>query len=271
MKQAVQAVVICLNLAGATQAFADPGADPKAAPDIPPNLVGVVSQEGPRYSGAKDRYWQVLPLLQARSSNGIFFIDTTNGLGYDLQAANGIYLEHVLGYSFGRSDKNNNWRDGDNHLKGMGNIKGAANTSLAIGWEIKTWLVPDLIPEVRATVPISANQGTQFQASITVVPIKNNIDTLALVGAIYAANSRYLNTYYGVNSVQSQHSGYPAYHPKAGFQQASLNANWTHQLTAHWGMVVGFTYYGLGDKAAASPIVARRDEMSENAGITYTF
>lgn len=94
--------------------------------------VGLAGQSQPRYSGSDERRWQVVPLIQAR--DGAFFLNSQQGLGYDLQSTNGLYLEHSLGYSFGRSDRNSAWQDGSDKLKGMGKISATVNTAVAVGW-----------------------------------------------------------------------------------------------------------------------------------------
>jgi outer membrane scaffolding protein for murein synthesis (MipA/OmpV family) len=91
----------------------------------------------PRYSGADKQHWTVMPSLQVRK--GAFFFDSTKGIGYDLQTDNGLYFENAFGYSFGRADQNSSWRDGSDKLKGMGNIRGALNTQVAVGWQVNSW------------------------------------------------------------------------------------------------------------------------------------
>jgi outer membrane scaffolding protein for murein synthesis (MipA/OmpV family) len=115
--------------------------------------MGIAGQYAPRYSGSNHQFFQVLPVIQGRK--GAFFVDSEKGLGYDLQADNGLYLEHSLGYSLGRSDRNSNWRDGANELKGMGNIKAAMNTALAVGWSIAPWVSI----EGKAILPVTDSQG----------------------------------------------------------------------------------------------------------------
>src|SRR5690606_33556712 len=114
--------------------------------------------------GSDKQQMQIVPVVQARK--GAFFIDSQKGLGYDLQADNGLYLEHTLGYGLGRSDKNSSWREGANNLKGMGNIDATLNTAFALGWSITPWLVV----EGKATLPLTDSQGIQYQTSLTLIP-----------------------------------------------------------------------------------------------------
>ncbi|EKZ6389052.1 MipA/OmpV family protein, partial [Klebsiella pneumoniae] len=130
--------------------------------------VGIMGENAPRYSGADKQHWTVMPSLQVRK--GAFFFDSTKGIGYDLQTDNGLYFENAFGYSFGRADQNSSWRDGSDKLKGMGNIRGALNTQVAVGWQVNSWFTP----EIRATLPLTDSQGVQYQASLTLVPWQND-------------------------------------------------------------------------------------------------
>ncbi|MEB3754162.1 MipA/OmpV family protein [Acinetobacter sp. MD2(2019)] len=233
--------------------------------DQSPNLVGVVVQNSPRYSGSKDDYYQILPLIQYRYK--AFFVDTQKGIGYDLPASNGLYLEHSLGYDLGRDDKNSSWREGSNRLKGLGQIKTSLNTAIAVGWQIRPWL----IPEVKVTLPLTHNQGSQLQASLTVVPLQTKHNTVVLQGTIRAADARYINTHYGVTPQQSEASGFSSYHTSSGLIDSELNLNWIHQFNADWGIFTGVTYLRLADHIQASPIIQQRNQLISNIGLNYSF
>lgn len=227
--------------------------------------VGIAASNVPRYSGSDQRQWQYLPVIQAR--DGALFFDSQKGLGYDLQADSGLYLEHTLGYSTGRSDHNSSWRDGSDKLSGMGNIDAALNTAVAVGWAITPWLAV----EGKATLPLSDSQGVQYQSSLSLIPLQNATDTLAFQSAALFGDSRYMNTFYGVNSTQSQRSGYARYAAPGGLYGVENSVTWGHQFTPQWGttLIVGYTW--LSDHAGQSPIVFRSNQASATVAVTYTF
>jgi len=227
--------------------------------------VGLGAQNTPRYSGSDKRHWQVAPVIQAR--DGAFFFDSQKGVGYDLQSQSGFYLEHTLGYSLGRADKNSVWRDGDNKLKGMGNIAATLNTALAAGWSVTPWL--DL--EGKATLPLTDSQGVHYQASVTLIPIQTPDDTLAFQSAALFGDHRYMNTFYGVNAQQSARTGFATYAASGGFYGTDNSLTWSHQFTPHWGSVVSADYTWLGEHASQSPVVFRRNNTSVSLAVLYTF
>ena len=227
--------------------------------------VGLGGQYAPRYSGSDKQVWQVVPVLQGRK--GAFFIDAQKGVGYDLQNDSGWYFEHSLGYDFGRADKNSGWREGANNLKGMGDIDATLNTGLSAGWQAAPWLSM----EGKATLPLTDSQGASYQASVTLIPLQNNQDTVAFQSAALFGDSRYLNTWYGVSERQSRRTGYRRYAAPGGFYGVDTSLTWSHQFDAHWGTVLSADYTWLGDRAINSPIVMRRNEGAATAAITGTF
>src|SRR5476649_2226506 len=221
------------------------------ADSAPPDglTLGLAARNAPRYSGSDARKWSFLPVVQGRS--GAFFIDTQKGIGYDLQAPGGIYLEQALGYTPGRTDKKSDWQDGDDKLKGMGNINDALNTSLAFGWQATPWLSM----EARAVLPLTDSLGVQYQASLTGILLQNQADTVALQGALLFGDARYNNTFYGVSALQSRRSGYDKFTAGGGLYGESVSLSWNHQYSPQWGSSLSTGYTHLADKVSASPVV----------------
>lgn len=252
--------ITCLSLSTTVlQAMAD------STPPAPTFTLGMGAQSAPRYSGSDQRHWLVAPLIQAR--DGAFFFDALKGVGYDLQADNGLYLEHTLGYSLGRTDRNSTWRDGSNKLKGMGNIDVTMNTALAVGWSATPWLSF----EGKATLPLTDGQGVHYQTSITLLPMQDDTDTVALQSAALFGDRRYMNTFYGVSREQSNRTDFAPYQSAGGFYGVDSSLTWSHQFTSHWGGVVSADYTWLDDKAGNSPIVIKRSGTTYNFGVLYTF
>lgn len=149
----------------------------------------------------------------------------------------------------------------------MGDIDATLNTGLAVGWQAAPWLSM----EGKATLPLTDSQGASYQASVTLIPVQNNQDTIAFQSAALFGDSRYLNTWYGVSEQQSRRTGYRRYAAPGGFYGVDTSLTWSHQFDAHWGTVLSADYTWLGDHANDSPIVMRRNEGSATAAITWTF
>jgi len=80
-----------------------------------------------------------------------------------------------------------------------------------------------------------------------------------------------MNTWYGVSDVQSRHSRFKRYKASGGFHGVDTTVTWSHQFDPHWGSLVSAGYIWLGDHAADSPIVSRRNEATGTVGFTYSF
>ena len=227
--------------------------------------VGVMGQNQPLYSGSDKRRWQALSLVQAR--DGVFFLDMQKGIGYTLQNDRGFYLEQTLGYNPGRSDRDSNWRDGSDKLRGMGSIKATVNTSFAVGWTPVPWLTV----ESKVKLPLSDSQGSNYQISTTVIPYATDSDSITLSTAALFGDNRYMNTFYGVSDLQSKRSGYATYHAGSGFYGTDSSLTWVHQFTPEWAALISADYAWLYNNAEDSPIVFRRNESTATFGALYTF
>jgi len=149
----------------------------------------------------------------------------------------------------------------------MGNIKAAMNTALAVGWSIAPWVSI----EGKTILPVTDSQGVEYQASFTLIPLQNEIDTIALQNTAMFGDRRYMQIHYGVSQKQSDRTGYQTFTPGGGLYGISTNLLWNHQIDTHWGTTLSAGYNWLNDDVANSPIVFRRNTFSFTGAITYTF
>jgi len=228
-------------------------------------MVGSAIQIAPRYIGSHDTKISVLPTFQAHQ--GIFFADSVKGIGYHLQKSSGFYVEHTLGYDLGRADKDSDWQDGSNKLKGLGSIKTTVNTSLTLGYQITDWFAT----EAMMTVPLNESQGMRYQTSLKGGLWQDRRNTIAFeIDALFGSNT-YINRFYGVNANQSRNSQLGEYHASGGIYAQSLYIDWTHKFTDRWSTDwnIGYTY--LYNKAASSPIVNKRYGIESAFVVMYFF
>jgi len=227
--------------------------------------LGLGAISTPKYSGSNEQSWGAIPLIHLQYNN--YFLDSMNGLGAHWQSDNGLYIEPTLGYSSGRTDKNSGLRKGSDKLKGMGEISGAVNSSLALGWAVKPWLVL----EGKAILPLSESQGASYKASVSYLPIISEENNVTFQTSALFADSRFINTWYGVNTEQSAHSGYAHYHSSAGIYGYDASLSWGHQFSEHWGGFLSVNYTWLTKSAANSPIVMQRGGTTGIVAVSYRF
>jgi outer membrane scaffolding protein for murein synthesis (MipA/OmpV family) len=101
----------------------------------------------------------------------------------------------------------------------------------------------------QSDAAVNGQSGASYQASVTLIPVQNNQDTVAFQSAALFGDSRYLNTWYGVSEQQSRRTGYRRYAAPGGFYGVDTSLTWSHQFDAHWGTVLSADYTWLGDHA----------------------
>ena len=123
------------------------------------------------------------------------------GIGCDLQSDSGLYLEHTPWVTtLDRMTQDSDWRDGASSLKGMGKIRATVNTALAASWQ----LLPGSALGGRAPCRSGDDQGVNYQASVTLLPLQSDTDTVTFQTAALFGDARYVNTWYGVSDVPEQ-------------------------------------------------------------------
>ena len=175
----------------------------------------------------------------------------------------------LLGYRFGRNSSNpglTSTNDGSTRLTGLTDVSGAFDAGVA--GHVTVFGVP-LFAQVRSAM--SGSQGTlaTIGCFIPVAPVPN-LD-LVLLPTVTWANARQMRAFYGVTDPESAASGFAAYAPSAGWENAALEIGADWSAGGGWHFIAGFAYQRLLNGAAASPIVQTRNQTSALAGIAWSF
>ena len=149
----------------------------------------------------------------------------------------------------------------------MGKIKTALYSGVALGWEANDWLSF----EGQANLPLTDSQGVNYQTSIKITPLVSDSSQIDIVGSALFGDARYMNTQFGVSERQHENSGYQRYNAKDGLYGYQIGADWSYQLTQHWGGAVGMYFTELTNKASNSPIVDKKSGLTSAVSISYLF
>lgn len=237
-------------------------ADINASTDI---TVGVGVEQTAKYSGSDEETYSVLPYLKLQHGN--FYLDSEKGLGYEYSWDNGLYAGEALGYSTGRDDSDADWKSGSDKLKGMGKIKAAINSTSTLGWNVN----PYLAFEGNIIAPLTDSQGMQYNAGIKFKLLDTQSDTLELSSKANFGDSRFMNTFYGVNAQQSANSGFSEYKTGSGMYSYDAGLSWTHAFNDNWWTYANVTYTQLTSKVKNSSIVKRDNNTDVTLGLFYSF
>ncbi|AKF51022.1 Outer membrane protein V [Pseudomonas syringae pv. syringae HS191] len=220
----------------------------------------------PRYMGADEYRSQVVPMLTVQ--RGIFFADTTRGLGLQWQSDSGFGASAALNYDFGRTEKNSTNRPGSNELRGMSTVKGATVGDFMVSQQLMPWLSVSAEAELRVA---GEQRGNRYRLGFEGIAYHSQSDTVTLDIDAHAGDGRYNQTYFGVSPIQSQRTGFSRFNADSGIYAYSAALAWQHTFDAHWSTVVsvGVTHYT--DQTRGSPLVETDAEGSGLIALNYAF
>lgn len=173
----------------------------------------------------------------------------------------------VAQFDLGRKDKDTsalNPTPGDKRLAGMGNVQASTEAGVGIGYGPVMLVARQSLSE-RGPKGVQADLTVEMPWSLT-----DRFGLRFALGATWA-NRDYMQTYFGVTAAQAQATTFAVYTPKAGCRKVDASVGAEYALASRWKLQgnVGFTQ--LGDDAAASPIVSRRNSASAALGVAYAF
>ncbi|MTV38763.1 MipA/OmpV family protein [Duganella radicis] len=219
----------------------------------------------PEYAGADKSRVLPLPFLEKTYANG-FFLSTQRGIGYATEV-DGFKLSGALGYNGGRKDHKENYFSGSDALKGMGNIEGAAQAVLSVGYQVGT---------VGLSLTTKQNLGHREYGSTYTLGLEAPLYTSATDQIGFGASAEYgdrkhMQTYFGVTARQSAASGYKAYTAKAGFENVTAGVNWSHVIDSNWAVRSVLGVSRLTGDAADSPLTKRKTTPMVMTALVYRF
>lgn len=229
--------------------------------------VGMGVGERPEYEGAKDRKTALMPSINLYYGDSLFFTRMTAG-------ANLLRFktDHDVAITAGPLLALRHGRDQDDHdaLGGLGDIDRGLDAGGFVrfrkqGWQASVDVRQNLSnTDQGATVNFSAGYGLPLSAKLR---MRTNLDTTW-------ASSDYMNTFFGVNALQSVQSGLAQYEAGSGFKHVGASLMADYSINREWAGYGSLRYKRLLGDAADSPIVANlgdRDQVSASIGIKYRF
>ena len=171
----------------------------------------------------------------------------------------------ALSYDLGRRAA-----DDSDHLHGMDNINPAPTMHL-----FGEYVVSKTFPlVVRADVRRAIGGDNGWVGDLgAYMPMPGSSDQFSwFVGPTATfADSRYMNSWFGVNANESARSGLREYHASAGIKSVGLGVAATWMPSKHWLVTGNGAYQQLVGRAANSPIVQRRASGVVDLSVVYQF
>jgi len=222
-----------------------------------------------RYSGSKETQLAPVIIVDYQMANGLY-ASSMRGLGYGTALGN-LSLDAALGVRGERLEKNESsiiGSRGSTELRGMGDVKASVTANLRAGYII----VPGLVLGASASLPMTHRENGKnagFELTGTLHADDRDRVTLSLGASL--ADSKYMQTYYGVTATQAARAGFKAYKPSAGLYEAKFAFGWEHRIDQRWGLTGMLGSTTLVRDAANSPVTRRNTAPTAAVFASYRY
>lgn len=218
----------------------------------------------PRYDGSDSYHTLTGPSIDIRYRDR-FFLSVGEGIGMNVLTGPNWRVGVAAAYDLGRRAA-----DDLGHLQGMGNINPAPSLRLLGEYAISKSFPLVLRADLRRN--FGGDNGWIGDLG-TYMPMPGSSETFAWFAGptMTIADSRYMNSWFGVNAGQSARSGYRQYDASAGIRSVGfgVSASWT--LNKHWIVSADGAFQQLVGSAAHSPITQTRASGVFDLAVNYQF
>ncbi|WP_230413120.1 MipA/OmpV family protein [Paraburkholderia antibiotica] len=235
-------------------------------PNIPDWQVrlGAAASFQPRFEGS-DRYHVVGgPSIDVRYKD-LFFLSSGEGFGVNFAQGQNWRMSLAAVYDLGRRA-----RDDPQELDGLGNINVAPGLKLS-----GEYVVSKNFPlVVRADIRRYFGGSNGWIGDIgAYLPMPGSSKQFFWFAGpnVTLANSKYMNSWFGVNQEQAAHSQYSQYHASAGFKSVGFGVSAIWLFNKHWFATADGAFEQLVGSAGNSPIVRSRATGVADVSINYRF
>ncbi|MCX5581683.1 MipA/OmpV family protein [Kaistia terrae] len=220
-------------------------------------VLGAGAMIAPKFEGSKE--YKVSPVPFVSASFGDRVVVDPRGLTVNIYKTHGFSFGVRGGYDLGRKE------DDSDHLQGLGDIDAGGVVGGTIAYELGAFEIYSSLEKI-----IGGSDGMEAKLGMDVFQRLDRFVFRSGVSATWA-DSKYMETYFGVAPEQSANSGLAVYQAGAGFKRVDLEASVTYMASENW-MVRGQAAVGylLGD-AADSPIVQDKLQPSAMLMVGYRF
>jgi outer membrane scaffolding protein for murein synthesis (MipA/OmpV family) len=236
------------------------------APEIPAwqIAVGAAGAFQPRYDGADRYHFEGGPSIDIRYSD-LYFASTGEGFGANVLQGENWRVSIAAAYDLGRRGQ-----DDDEHLHGLGNINPSPELKLAADYVISKSFPLVLRADIRRSFGGSNGWIGDLGAYM---PLPGSSKTFFWFAgpSVTFADSKYMNSWFGVSDVQAADSSYSPYHASAGLKSAGFGVSAIWFFQKHWFAACDFALEQLVGSAARSPITQRSSNGVLDLSINYEF
>jgi outer membrane protein len=225
--------------------------------------VGIGAQIVPQWPGSKSDETIVYPKFSIAKGDSPFkFSAQDDSFGIALISTHGFSAGPVAKLASGRTDEE------------VGAPVGEVHRTVEVGGFVQQFIGDSFRIRGELRKGIGGHKGLAGNAGVDFILRDGDKYLFSIGPRLGFADSRFMDTYFGVSEEAALASGLPEFHPSGTFRSAGVQSDFIYSLGGSWG-VYGYARYArlIGD-AAKSPIVLElgsRDQFSGGLGISYTF
>lgn len=231
--------------------------------------IGLGVATVPTYEGSPNRRTLAGPelTLSYRSRDWGTVVFGQRGLIWNAVEAGRFRFALVAQFDPGRKAKDTstlNPTPGDKRLAGMGNVQASTEAGVGIGYG-------PVMLVARQSLSERGPKGAQADLIVEIPwSLSDRFGLRFALGATWA-NRDYMQTYFGVTAAQAQATSFSVYTPKSGCRKVDASVGAEYAIASSWKLQANVGFSQLGDDAAASPLVGRRNGASAALAMAYEF
>lgn len=226
--------------------------------------LGAAASMRPRYDGAADYRVLFGPSIDVRYRD-LFFWSTGEGIGWNALRGRNWRAGIAMSYNLGRREK-----DDSQNLSGMGAIHWAPEAKLFAEYAISKDF--PLVMRVDARRSLGGSDGWIGDIG-AYLPLPGSSEKFFWFAGpnVTLADSRYMQTWFGVSPVQASRTGYPVHNASAGLQSWSFGVTAVWFLDKHWFVTGDTVVRQLVGDARDSPLTRKSVNTGFDFSVNYQF
>jgi len=189
------------------------------------------------------------------------------GLIWNAVEAGRFRFALVAQFDPGRKDRDTstlNPTPGDKRLAGMGNVRASTEAGVGVGYG-------PVMLVARQSLGDRGPKGAQADLTVEIPwSLSDRFSLRFALGATWADRD-YMQTYFGVTVAQAQATSFSVYTPKSGCRKVDASVGAEYAMASSWKLQANVGLTRLGDDAATSPLVGRRNAASAALAVAYAF
>lgn len=229
---------------------------------IESSVFGLGAGYAPDYEGSNE--YEAVPLMQARVNwgRGYFLSLLGNTLRANLVPSRNWHLGPVVRYRAERDDVE------DDEVDLLEEVDAAVELGIFAGYSGEHWL----LQLTGLTDAADAHNGSLVELGLGYKIPFQTLGSLTMFAATSYADSDYMDSYFGIDTADSDASGLSVYDADSGFKDASAGLAWQYNFNRNWGMLALAKYTRLLDDAEDSPVVDDEGDADQVlAGIIFNY